>query len=49
MKGWCAQEYELSKVRVVCFVYVTLNLGESTSGGTGITISTLFAVERGLN
>ena len=28
---------------------VVLNLGESASAGTGITISTLFAVDRLLN
>ena len=28
---------------------VVLNLGESASAGTGITISTLFAVDRRLN
>jgi len=28
---------------------VVLNLGESASGGTGMTISTLFAVDRRLN
>jgi hypothetical protein len=28
---------------------ITLIFGESASGGTGMTISTLLAVERGLN